>query len=468
MRSPLVSVCVPTRNQGAYLKGAIASALAQDVELEVLVHDDASLDDTAAVVARTADPRVRYLRHERPLGIALNRNSCLARARGRYVAWLDSDDELLPGTLASRVAVLEGEPSVGLLHGGFQVIGADGERLPDWPAPFGDDIVEPAHEAFRNLIMTNEVTTSTVVVRRSCHHASGGFRPGAGASSSDWDAWLRVARHAGVAYRAAPAARYRQHPETISAATSASGERLRCDVAVVRRMLRRHAHGVPGARSLSSAAHAALAAKALDHAGDLFTRGLRRESARAATLAARLAPAVLGPLAPRLLIATGRGDDYAHYRVTKDMVGRLADRLEGTRYGDRLRLKAATDPQWESALRRIADAARKVLPPEASVAVIAKWDPTLLRLIGREGRNFPDRRLMPGGYPRDGAAAVEHLEQLRREGISHLVVPHAHSWWLDHYTEFARHLEQRYRRQPCGMDGVVVDLQGDGAPAQAG
>lgn len=466
MSRPLVSVCVPTRNQAAYLGGALASALAQDVELEVLVHDDASQDETGTVVRQIADPRVRYVRHERPLGVALNRNSCLARARGRYVAWLDSDDEYLPGMLATQVGVLEENPSVGLVHGGFHVIGADGERLPDWPAPFQRDTVEPPDEAFRNLIASNEITTSTVVVRRACHQAEGGFRPGAGASSSDWDAWLRVARHAGVAYTAAPVARYRQHPGTISSATSASGERLRCDVAVVGDVLRRQARGLPQARSLRSAAGAALAAKALEHAGDLYTRGLRRDSARAATLAVRLAPTALGPLAPRLLLATARGNDYACYRATKAMLGRLADRLEGTRYGVKVRAKAASDPQWESALGRIAQVAREVLPAEASVATIAKWDPTLLRLIGRDGRNFPDRRLMPGGYPRDGMAAVEHLEQLRGEGVSHLVVPSAYFWWLDHYTQLANHLEDRYRREADGADCVVFDLRGEGARAR--
>ncbi|MDQ3720403.1 MAG: glycosyltransferase, partial [Actinomycetota bacterium] len=261
MSAPLVSVCVPTRNQASYLGDALAGALAQDVDLELLVHDDASTDETAAVVARAEDSRIRYVRHERPLGVAVNRNTCLAAARGRYVAWLDSDDEYLPGMLERQLAVLENGPEVGLVHGGFHLVGAGGERLPDWPAPFERDVVEPAREAFRQLIASNELTTSTVVARRS-HHEAARFRPGVGASSSDWDAWLRIARHVGVAYTAAPVARYRQHPETISRATSPSGERLRCDIAVVRHVLRRHARGLPEFSRIASAARAALAVKA--------------------------------------------------------------------------------------------------------------------------------------------------------------------------------------------------------------
>jgi glycosyltransferase involved in cell wall biosynthesis len=104
----LVSVCIPTRNQSRFLSAAIGSALAQDVDdLEVLVHDDASDDATAAVLARCTDPRVRVLRHDRPLGVAANRNSLLDRARGRYIAWLDSDDVYLPRSLGRRLSVLE-------------------------------------------------------------------------------------------------------------------------------------------------------------------------------------------------------------------------------------------------------------------------------------------------------------------------------------------------------------------------
>ncbi|MGB2711213.1 MAG: glycosyltransferase, partial [Conexibacter sp.] len=94
MSTPLVSVCIPVRDQARFLGEAIESALAQDVDgLELLVHDDASADDSARVAAAfRGDPRVRSLRHAHPLGVAGNRNTCLAAARGRYVAWLDADD----------------------------------------------------------------------------------------------------------------------------------------------------------------------------------------------------------------------------------------------------------------------------------------------------------------------------------------------------------------------------------------
>src|SRR3954454_12535497 len=133
----LVSVCIPTRNQSRFLRAAIESALAQDVgDLEVLVHDDASDDATADVLGRCTDPRVRVLRHHRPLGVAANRNSLLDRARGRYIAWLDSDDVYLPASLGRRLRMLESQPGIGLVHGGFDVIDSNDRPLRRWPQAY--------------------------------------------------------------------------------------------------------------------------------------------------------------------------------------------------------------------------------------------------------------------------------------------------------------------------------------------
>jgi glycosyltransferase involved in cell wall biosynthesis len=454
--TPLVSVCVPTRNHARYLGEAIASVLEQDVDgLEVLVHDDASADDTTKLVEQLKDPRVHYRRHPRPLGVAENRNTCLAAARGRYVAWLDADDSYLPESLARRLAVLEEHPEVGLVHGSFEVLDEDGAPLLAWPAPFDGDAIEPGSTAFHELIASNEITTSTVVARRSCHE-----RFHSGGSSSDWEMWLRAALRGDVAYTGAPVARYRQHAATISRAASWSGERLRCDLRVARRILREERARISDRRGAVRTARAALAAKALVHAGDAFTGGRRVESLRSVALAGRLAPRTTGDLIPELLLATARGDDFASYRCTKALLGRLADRLEGTRYGARLRRAAANDPAWDATLARISETLRRVVPPAALVGSVTKWDPTLLRLSRRRGRQFPDRRALPDGYPRDSATAIAHLESLRREGLSHLVFPSASFWWLEHYAGFARHLGDRYVLLWRDDDCVVYDLAG--------
>ena len=78
-RSPRISVCVPTYNNGRYLREALDSILGQSLqEFEIIVSDDASTDDTPAIVAQVRDERLRYVRQARNVGIAENRNRCLA------------------------------------------------------------------------------------------------------------------------------------------------------------------------------------------------------------------------------------------------------------------------------------------------------------------------------------------------------------------------------------------------------
>lgn len=116
--APLVTVMIPTYGQAAVLPRAIRSALAQDLEsLEVIVADDASPDDTAAVVADFGDPRLRYHRNERNLGRVGNYRHTLERlARGKYVLNLDGDDWLVDPTYLRRAAqLLEEEPDVVLV-----------------------------------------------------------------------------------------------------------------------------------------------------------------------------------------------------------------------------------------------------------------------------------------------------------------------------------------------------------------
>ena len=207
MGTPLVSVCIPTRDHGRYLGEAVASVLEQDVDgLELLIHDDASADDTTTLVEQLDDPRVHYRRHWRPLGVAENRNTCLAAARGRYIAWLDADDAYLPDSLARRLAVLEEHPEVGFVHGDFEVLDEDGAPLPAWPRPFHEDTIEPGATAFPELIASNEITTSTVVARRSCHRALPSRRQqlGLGDVVTRCAAWRRGLR--GRAARALPPA----------------------------------------------------------------------------------------------------------------------------------------------------------------------------------------------------------------------------------------------------------------------
>ena len=119
-RAPKVSIIIPCYNYGHFLPDSIGIALAQEsVEPEVIVVDDASTDDSAAVAQRFADgdSRVAVLRHQQNSGQVIGFNNGYAAATGEFIVRLDADDMLTPGSLARAVPLFDAFPSVGLVYG---------------------------------------------------------------------------------------------------------------------------------------------------------------------------------------------------------------------------------------------------------------------------------------------------------------------------------------------------------------
>jgi len=112
--SPLVSVIIPTYNYGRYLGKALQSLEEQTCRnLEVIVVDDGSTDDTKSVVARFA-PAIVYLYQENR-GVSSARNTGLQRASGEFITFLDADDYLLADSLEATAAVLQARPDIGIV-----------------------------------------------------------------------------------------------------------------------------------------------------------------------------------------------------------------------------------------------------------------------------------------------------------------------------------------------------------------
>ena len=119
---PLVSIIVPAYNQSHYLEAAVQSALAQTyADVEVIVVDDGSTDDTRAVAQRLTDSRVRYVYQENR-GLPAARNTGIRHARGSLLSFLDSDDLFLPDKVRLLLAAMEADPSLGLVAGQAVVI----------------------------------------------------------------------------------------------------------------------------------------------------------------------------------------------------------------------------------------------------------------------------------------------------------------------------------------------------------
>lgn len=107
---PLVSVVMPTFNRAMLFERALRSVLGQTYgNLEIIVVDDASSDNTADVVKAAQDDRIRYFRHDTNRGGSAARNTGIRAARGEYIAFLDDDDEWEPLKTEEQLKVLEGQ-----------------------------------------------------------------------------------------------------------------------------------------------------------------------------------------------------------------------------------------------------------------------------------------------------------------------------------------------------------------------
>lgn len=104
----LVSVIMPSFNTGKYIKQSIESVMAQTYQnWELLIVDDCSNDNTDDIIASISDERVRYYKNEHNSGAAVSRNRALREAKGKWIAFLDSDDLWMPDKLEKQIAFME-------------------------------------------------------------------------------------------------------------------------------------------------------------------------------------------------------------------------------------------------------------------------------------------------------------------------------------------------------------------------
>jgi glycosyltransferase involved in cell wall biosynthesis len=158
---PDVSVCVPAYNAGDWVVRAVESALSQTYEnLEVVVVDDRSTDETLEQVKQLDDPRIRLYSNSRNLGHSGNWNRSVSLARGRLIKFLCADDVLFPDCLEEMVGLFDAHPSMGLA---FSLREVEAE-VPDDPAAVAWKAKAlRAHEVFGDL---GEVNSGRALLRR--------------------------------------------------------------------------------------------------------------------------------------------------------------------------------------------------------------------------------------------------------------------------------------------------------------
>lgn len=192
--SPLVSVVIPTKDRRELLmSGGLRAALDQvDVELEVVVVDDGSVDGTREALAAVPDPRVRVIRHERSRGVAAARNAGLTSARGRWIAFLDDDDLWSPAKLATQLAALH-SAGASFAYSGVVVLDEAGAPTEIMHAPDPSELRAALLQ--RNCMPAG---SSNIIASVDTLRAVGGFDEEL-AYLADWDLWLKLARSASAA-----------------------------------------------------------------------------------------------------------------------------------------------------------------------------------------------------------------------------------------------------------------------------
>lgn len=182
---PSVSVVIPTFNCAATLPDAIASVRSQrSSDLEIIVVDDGSIDDTGRVLDELAGPDLRVI-SQGNAGPAVARNRGIDAAHGEWVAFLDADDYWLPGKLKAQFDRLETTGGDFAFCGSI-LVDQSGNLLETRSAC-------PMHSLASELVWGNQIATPTVIVRKALLTELGRFDETL-TIGEDWDLWLRLAQ----------------------------------------------------------------------------------------------------------------------------------------------------------------------------------------------------------------------------------------------------------------------------------
>jgi glycosyltransferase involved in cell wall biosynthesis len=212
---PDVSVVVPTRDRRRFLRLALLSVLRQrGVDIEVIVVDDASTDDSAEMVTALADHRVRLFRHDTPRGVSTTRNRGIAEASGDWIAFLDDDDVWAPEKLVRQLEVATRSSRAWVYTGDVNI---DDHLivLSAFRPPTPEQVME-------GLPRYNPISSgaSNVVARADALADAGPFDPGL-RRIQDWDMWIRLARTGPPACVSRPLVGYRFHASNAAVDTRA-------------------------------------------------------------------------------------------------------------------------------------------------------------------------------------------------------------------------------------------------------
>ena len=193
---PTVSVIVPVYNGERYIQTALESILRQTYkDFEVVVVDDGSTDDSSLILKQMREPLVYVFQQNS--GVAAARNRGFQYSSGKYIAFLDQDDVWYPNKLEVQVAILDADPTIGIIYGNLDLIDALGNIIEHYPIENPEEV----HRETEFLDVFSEFPRphpfpSSVVMRREIFDRSGMFDPEFRRNChEDTELWFRLTKN---------------------------------------------------------------------------------------------------------------------------------------------------------------------------------------------------------------------------------------------------------------------------------
>jgi glycosyltransferase involved in cell wall biosynthesis len=211
---PLVSVCIPSYNISQYIGDTIRSVLDSTYSnIEIIVNDDASTDDTIRVVEEFDDERVQFFQNDANLGPPKNWNLAIKKAAGKYVGLLNHDDLYGPFWVSFAVHILEKYPSIGWVATAFRIVDAKGKTI-TVDTHFAETRECKRCEAFLSVARLDGVGPGYIARREILDEV--GFYDETAGPSADNDLFIRLAARYPLYYSSYPHTAWRFHNGNLS------------------------------------------------------------------------------------------------------------------------------------------------------------------------------------------------------------------------------------------------------------
>jgi len=396
--NPKVTVAIPTYNRSKLLKEAIASVLAQDYpDFRVMVVDNASPDDTEAVVRSFADRRVTYIRNERNIGCMPNWNRAIELNSSPYFCLFSDDDVMLAGFLRESAMILDGHPRVAFSFTPVRYVDINRVALgihhtQDMPIGVveGLEYIELCVEGRRC-----RVEPSAVMMRAAAIADVGHFDTPHTRDTDDLNLWFRLAARYSVAF-------------------------------IPRELVEMRIHE-----------------------GQLSESGFRRGG-----------KGYYGDFAERIdgisyLLQSGRADDRSY----RDRLAKHLRHLHFNQSIQLHSLFPGLYYSWQERLEMAKQDLVALIPREHSFVLVdeGQWGSDIR--VGSRAIPFLERDGLYWGRPPDDDTAIRELERLRGCGASFIVFGWPTMWWLDYYVGLRDYLKSKFRCVLMNGRLVAFDLR---------